>query len=59
MNAHKPDSNPKHHDSQSSADEAHLDRWLFGFLILLLLAIVFTPSEWLTEWSMWWNNVDQ
>jgi hypothetical protein len=34
-----------------------LEKAVLIFLILLILAVIFIPSEWLMKWSMWWNNI--
>ena len=35
-----------------------LDKFIIIFLVILLLAIIFIPSEWFLKLSMWINGIN-
>jgi hypothetical protein len=43
--------------NSETIEDPGLEKLVMIFLIILLLAVIFIPSEWLLKWSMWWNNI--
>ena len=42
---------------RDSSGNAWEERALLIFLLVLLVIVLLTPSEWFLKWSMWWNNI--
>ncbi|MBN1354740.1 hypothetical protein JXA40_00560 [bacterium] len=53
----KEDTKSRVSQEQGKEQDPLLEKSILIFLLILILAVLFIPSEWLLKWSMWWNNI--
>ena len=44
-------------DNDVPKGDEQLTKYIIIFMIILILLVIFIPSEWLMKWSLWWNNI--